>query len=140
MYPTFKDGWKVKVKSVDVKEIACGDVVVFSKNELICHRIFGKFRWNKKIYFIHKGDSKVIGRVFEEKDLVGKVIEVFDADGRKIDERIWQRSFDSSVKTKLLSYIYLPLFLTKRVFFGKRQNRFTHWIRRAFWKFYCTDK
>lgn len=137
MSPTLKAGWKVRVKPVGAKEINCGDIAVFSRKELICHRIIGKFRWNKKIYFIHSGDSINIGRVFEEKTLIGKVIEVFDSDGNKINEHIWLRHYDSSIKFRLLGYIYLALYLTKRFLFGKKQNRFTRWVRMAFWKIFA---
>lgn len=134
MHPTLMDNWKVKVKPVETKEITSGDIIVFDQNELICHRIIGKLNWNKKLYFIHRGDSQKAGKIFEEKDLVGKVVEVFDTDDKRIDEKIWHKSFDSISKFKLLGYIYFILFLTKRAFFGKRQNRLTRWTRRFFWR------
>lgn len=136
MYPTLRDGWELKVKPVDGKEIRYGDIVVFDQNGLICHRIIAKFRWNKKLYFVHRGDPEAIGRVLEEKDLVGRVIEVFDAEGKRIDENAWKWAPEPSFKFRILNCIYPTLFLIKRLFFGKRQSRFTRWIRKVFWKFY----
>lgn len=137
MLPTFKDGWKVIVRPVDTEEISYGDIAVFIQKKIICHRVLGKFRWNKKLYFIHKGDAENIIRIFEEKDLVGKVVEASDADGNIIEQKLWHRSYNSLVKFRLLGYIYLPLFLTKRFLFGKRQNKLTYWIRKSFWHLYC---
>ena len=48
MHPTLKDGWKIKVKPVDKKEISYNDVVVFKQKRMICHRLIGKFIFNKK--------------------------------------------------------------------------------------------
>jgi len=136
MFPIIQDGWKVKIKPVNTKEIACGDVIAFGQNNLICHRLFGKFKWNKKIYLIHKGDSKNAPcGLFEEKDLVGKITEVFDKDDNKINEERWQKSFDYSVKMRLIGYIYLLLFLAKRALFGKGQNKLTQRISKLFWHF-----
>lgn len=137
MLPAFKDGCKVRAKAVETKDIDLGNVVIFANNGLlICHRIIGKFRWNSKLYFIHKGDFATAGGVFEEKDLVGKIIEAADADGKKIDKNIWQRSFNPSLKIKIASYIYLLLFLIKKVFFDKSKNRLFIWAKRYFWRLY----
>lgn len=46
-----------------------------------------------------------IGGVFQENNLIGKVIQVYDIDGRRIDERNWQRPPYSSISFRLLGYI-----------------------------------
>ena len=135
MHPTLKDGYKVKLKTVELNEINCGDIVIFAKDKMTCHRIIGKFRWLKKIYFIHSGDAVSSHGVFAQDDLVGKVVDVIDKQGNKIDKTIWQRP-GRVAKISNLGYIYLPLFILKRLIFGKKQNKFNRWSRMVFWRFY----
>jgi signal peptidase I len=137
MAPTFKEGWKVKIKPIKAREINLGDIIVFSQGELICHRIITKFKWNNKWYFVHKGDSEKIGRIFKEKELIGKVIEVLDSNSNIINKNEWHKSFERFAKFKLLGYVYIPLNLLKRLVFREKQNKLTCWLRKIFWRIFC---
>ncbi|MCM8792019.1 MAG: signal peptidase I [Candidatus Omnitrophica bacterium] len=136
MYPTLKSGWKAKLKSINPEEIKEGDIVIFSAKKIVCHRIIGKFRWNKKYYFIHKGDNQYMGAVFKEDMLIAKVVEVYDENNKMVDKERWQRRTLLPLSNKLLSYTYLLLFLTKRVLFKNKQNKLSRWIRKQFWCVY----
>ena len=133
MYPALQNNWKVKVKPVDIKEIKAGDIVVFGRKKLICHRVVGKCTYNKKIYLIQKGDAHTIGGFLEEKDFLGKVVEVFDSEDKKVNEKIWQKPVKDFKKAEFLNYTYLVLALIKGFLFNRKQNRFTRWSRTFFW-------
>jgi len=133
MLPRLKDGWRAKIRPVQAEEINAGDIIVFFRNGLFCHRIKAKFRWNGKLYFLQTADiSNIAGRI-DGKDLVGKVVEVFDKEGNKINEEKWKVSFEPSIKSRILIYVYIPMFLIKRLAFGMRQNKLTRLIKRGFW-------
>ncbi len=133
MYPAIREGWRVETKPISASDAVCGDIIVFNgESELVCHRLIGKFKWRNKSYLINRGDSENIGRVLEEEDLLGRVVAVFDIDNKKIEDKIWKRP----IRPGLLNCFYLPLFLIKRAFLGKTHNRFSHWVRKSFWKLY----
>lgn len=136
MYPALQNGCKAKIRHVDIEEIKEGDIAVFGREKLICHRVMGKCKYNKKIYLIQKGDAQTIGGFLEEKDFLGKVVEVFDSEDKKVDEKIWQKPVRNSRKAEFLTYTYLVLALIKGFLFNRKQNIFTRWSRRFFWRSY----
>ena len=133
MQPILKDGFKAKVVPVHAKSVNYGDIVLFLRKKIICHRVIGKFNWRGKIYLIQSGDSAKIGGIIEEKELIGKVIEAYDSEGKNIDGVAWKECI-SPLGVRVFSAIYFIFFLTKRALFGKKQNRFTRAMKGAFWK------
>jgi signal peptidase I len=68
MEPVFKNGDKVKVESVEAKNIKTGNIIVFNRNILVCHRVWGRFKKDDKFYFWEKGDnSDCIGYISEDE-------------------------------------------------------------------------
>ena len=134
MLPILKEGFKVKIIPVDAGSVNCGDIVLFRGKKMICHRVIGKFKWRKEIYFIQIGEFTGRGGVFNQAYLVGKVIEVYDKSGNKIDEDIWQKSIPA-LPSKIFSFGYFILFTIKRFLFGRKQNGLTRIFRIALWRF-----
>ncbi len=132
MYPALKEGLKIKVEQTDENDIKVGDIVVFGKDHFVCHRIIGKFKFFGQTYFLHKGDSSVVGGIFESKDLVGKVVEAFEED-RRLDREKWRGRYFNDNKVK--GYIYLLLYLLKRFIWREKTNRLSRFIYRYYWKF-----
>lgn len=93
MHPTFSDGDKVLISN-NTKEIDRGEIVAFhnqTSDKIIVHRSMGKFQIGDRSFLIEKGDSSSLARPISREAVVGKVIEAFDADGNKIDDRLWKR-------------------------------------------------
>lgn len=57
MFPLIKSGQKVYVKKVAESEINIGDVIVYRKEHLRCHRVIKKYIFNGKIVYMTKGDN-----------------------------------------------------------------------------------
>jgi len=75
MEPTLKEGCRVIVEPVRSQDIKPGDIIVFGKRLLACHRVVGRLRFkrNGKIYFLEKGDSSNRITMISEDEIIGKV-------------------------------------------------------------------
>ena len=133
MYPTLKEGWKIEIEPVDARVVKVGDIIVFGRGDLICHRLIGKVIFFKYIYFIQKGDNSSKGGICKAKDLIGRVREVFDEKGQALNKEKWQ--FNSFKDIKALGYIYLSVYLMKELILKKRSNKVTYFINSFFWRF-----
>jgi signal peptidase I len=141
MLPTVETGFKVKSTPVEHREIRIGDIVII-KNKIkhICHRIVGKFRIGKEIYFLEKGDNKAWFSCISADKIVSKVIEV-----ETLDKVILRDVFFTIPTYKLIKYKVLSLFYSlaqrlKLLLFGKERNRFVLWLKPRFIKicaFFC---
>ncbi len=112
MYPTLKENWKIRIRPVDVNKIKVGDIVVFKTHEFNCHRILRKFKFLERIYFLHKGDNSSIAGIFEGKNFVGIVTEVFDENGVKVEN--FNCLNIPSRKIKGMGVFYFAKYLIKR--------------------------
>jgi signal peptidase I len=73
MEPTLKEGDKLKVYPVKPEDINPGDIVIFNRGILACHRVLGIFKKNDRFYFWEKGDnSNAIGYISED-EIMGRV-------------------------------------------------------------------
>lgn len=111
-----------------------GDIVVFGKEQLICHRIIATLTVNSQYYFIHKGDSTYIGGILEEDDLVGKIIEVFDERNRKVDTRSWIKKYNRNIGFYIFSYLYVYMHIFRKYFWPRRNNKIIRFLNRMYWK------
>ena len=75
MMPSIKPGQIVYVNSDSKNDIEVGDIVVYKKNSLRCHRIMKKYVINRKKVYITKGDNNetMDQYLIYEDDIVGKV-------------------------------------------------------------------
>ncbi|MBU4342945.1 MAG: hypothetical protein KKG21_02940 [Candidatus Omnitrophica bacterium] len=133
MEPVIKEGWSVKIQPIDENEIKIGDIVSFGQDIFTCHRIIGKVNFFGQYYFIHKGDNSSVGGIFEAKDLIGQVVKIIDDKGQKTNEEK-QRYLNFKHK-KMINYLYLFMYLTKRYIFRIKTNSLTSSINRLFWRF-----
>ena len=56
MIPTIMPNQIICVDTDTLNELKIGDIIVYKKRNLRCHRIIKKFIFNNKIYFLTKGD------------------------------------------------------------------------------------
>ena len=134
MYPSLQEGWKTKIAPVNAVEIHPCDIVVFGKDALTCHRVIGKVKFFGKYYFIQKGDNSYMGGMVKAEDLTGKVVEVFNEGGKRIDELIW-RDKPRQKEVNILYYLYLFMYFIKRFIWRDNMNMFTRFVKRLCWKF-----
>ncbi|MDD5120559.1 MAG: S26 family signal peptidase [Candidatus Omnitrophica bacterium] len=132
MEPALKDGWKVRILPVDIGSIKTGDIVVFGKNGLTCHRIVACLKFFGRSYFFQKGDNSPAGSILEEDDLIGKVSEVFDEEGRSINVPECLKGDSSNIN--VLSCFYFVLYLLNHYIWRDKKNRFTLFVHRFCWK------
>jgi len=137
MEPTLRARWRIKTESLEVNKIAIGDIIIFGKDNITCHRIIGKVEIFNRIYLIHKGDNAFLGGIVNPKDLIGRVVEVFDDKGRKIVKEKWQNYPFKEIEFLPLNYIYFFMFLFKKLIFKEKSNKFIILLKRIFWKLWC---
>lgn len=136
MQPIFKQGWKARVHPLDYEQVRYGDVVALSCHEtIIVHRVIGKFQRKEMPFFLEKGDNTPIPKTMPRDSLIGKVVEVFDENGIKVDGSVWQRynkflAFYSAI----ISFVYKLLNYIKFTFVGSRRSRLTRFVYRIYWK------
>lgn len=138
MYPSLQNGWKTKIVPANAAEIQVGNIVVFEKDMLMCHRIAGKINFFGNYYFIQKGDNSRIGGMIKTDDLIGKVIEVFDEYGNRVDKLKWSNK-PCAKDAKVLYYIYLFLYFIKRSIWHDNMNMFLRFLKQIYWKFFLHD-
>jgi signal peptidase I len=136
MQPIFKEGWSARISPLSYNLIRCGDVVAFScRGLIIVHRIIGKFKKKDEQFFLEKGDNNLTPKTIPADSLIGKVVEVFDAHGMKVDDKKWQRySRFFLIYATIISFIYKLLNSIKFYLIGPRRNRLTRFIYNIYWK------
>lgn len=133
MHPVIKEGWRIKAVYEQPENIKIGDIVVFGKDSITCHRVIGKFKNGKHSYFMHKGDNSFIGGIFEGKNLIGKAVCIFDNEERKVDNPEKPKSYPKYVK--MFYHCYFIMYLAKRYIWGDDTNKLICYIDRIFWSF-----
>jgi len=76
MEPALKEGDRVIVRPVNADDIKAGDIIVFEARVLGCHRVLGRFKKERKLYFWEKGDNQGALRPVSEDNVIGKVVYV----------------------------------------------------------------
>ncbi|MBU4311843.1 MAG: S26 family signal peptidase [Candidatus Omnitrophica bacterium] len=74
MGPTPKEGDRVIIKPVKSEDVKTGDIIVFGKRELACHRVMGRVRKDGVLYFWEKGDNTGGLNLVPEDYVVGKAV------------------------------------------------------------------
>lgn len=137
MKPTLKEGDVLQVAPVNKSNVRAGDIVIFERRVLTCHRVLGRFKKDNRLCFLEKGDnSNSAGHIFYE-DIVGKVKYIVTKDGLK------RPVFHARGKIALLFiidffmafYIELADFLKSRLFL-KRNNIFFKILGTIIWRVY----
>ena len=138
MEPTFRDGDKVKVEPVEAENIKVGDIIVFDKDILVCHRILGRFKKDGKIYFWEKGDnSNGIGYVSED-EIIGRAAYILVEKGKiKKPDFYFNKKVILLYLLETIIYPYTKIagLIKKYLFFGKK-NLFSHILGTTVWKVY----
>lgn len=136
MFPALKEGWKVRTLPVEPRDVEVGDIVVFGKGILTCHRIVGKVKRNGKLNFLQTGDCYYIPRLLSGDNIIGKVIEVMDSNGREICKSHWMGETILPEKFSLLSWQIATIFSTfKRKLLGDYNPSFLRVLFKYYWKF-----
>jgi len=136
MEPTLKEGQKVKVEPVKLEALMSGDIIVFSRGDiLVCHRILGRVKRGEKMYFYEKGDnSKSIG-VISEDEIIGRAKYILkNGAPEKIKSCVTKKGFalyilDGCTRLYAMSASYLK----NRIFFG-RKNFLSRFLGTIAWK------
>jgi signal peptidase I len=111
MSPAVKNGWSIDIARARPEDIKTGDIIIFRKKLLICHRLLFKARLFGRYYIIQKGDNAKTGSVITPEDIIGKVSAVFDENGRRVDESIWRITHIGTRNAFFTAFIYLLVFL-----------------------------
>ncbi|MBU4311148.1 MAG: hypothetical protein KJ706_00300 [Candidatus Omnitrophica bacterium] len=137
MFPTLKEGWKIRFKPAPPEDIEAGDIVVLGRSSFKCHRIISRFKSRGKTYFFHKGDNSEAIELIPEDLIIGRVIEIIDTDSCSVvDDRAWKGRRYSSVSCifgYLIYICYTVLANIKKGLLGKRRTRITDAIRDFYW-------
>ncbi|MBU1062397.1 MAG: hypothetical protein KJ952_06750, partial [Candidatus Omnitrophica bacterium] len=134
MEPVLRADYKVKIRKVDVNKIKVGDIIVFGRGQIVCHRVIRRLKFFNETYFIHKGDNVVIGDIVTGSDLIGKVETIIDDKKQEINKEAWQYRAPNMKRFAELHYIYLICVLVKKRILKERRNKFTELLKRIFWK------
>ncbi len=130
MQPTLATSDRVTVEPAGYSDIKIGDIVVFDKEKLICHRVLGKYKARGRYYFLEKGDSsehKGINNVPFEK-LIGKVVKAETFKGKIFHpKKIFSKAFVA--RLHVLSLIFGLLYSLKLLLLGEKRNPFTRNLR-----------
>jgi len=133
MDPALQNGWSVGMAHAGYKDIASGDIIVFKRKILVCHRVLYKANLFGKCYMVQKGDNSGTGGIITQNDIIGKVIEVFDEQGCRVDESRW-RAAGIGNKDIIFYSVYLFMCVFKRLLFGDSVNKLTRFIERLLWQ------
>lgn len=136
MQPIFKEGWRAKVRPLDYEQVRYGDVVALSRHEtIIVHRVIGKFQRKGRSFFLEKGDNTPIPKTTPADSLIGKVIEVFDENDMKVDNKQWQQhSKILTLYSTIISFVYKLLNYIKFSLIGSRRSYLTRFVYRIYWR------
>jgi len=136
MQPVFEEGWKARVQPLDYEEIRYGDVVALSRRDIfIVHRVIGKFQRKGMYFFLEKGDNTPIPKTMPRDSIIGKVVEVFDENGIKVDDKQWQQHNKIlTLYSAIISFIYKLLNYIKFSLVGYRRIRLTRFAYYIYWK------
>lgn len=90
MLPTLKGGDRLKVVPVDPQKLTVGDIAVLHKDNIVCHRIVGRYKVKDRLFFLEKGDNRNKGfvKTVSAKEVMGRVIAVETEDGEVRDYRM----------------------------------------------------
>ena len=114
MVPAIMPGWKVQVAPVAVEGIKTGDIVVFYRDKLICHRLIKRLREKGGGFlFLEKGDANLVSEKLNDEDILGKVVEVRDGTGKVIKAGHWKKC---NLRNLMFIFIYSKLVMIKRLF------------------------
>jgi len=121
MLPTIKSGDKLSVIPVNPEEVIAGDIVVFRGEDIICHRIVGKYIIKDKLYFLEKGDNRKLGfvRKLAPGKIIGKVTVVETPEGKKQDYRVFCSKY-IKLRCAVFTSIYRLGLGVKNLFFGEK--------------------
>jgi len=130
MQPTLATSDRVTVEPAGYSDIKIGDIVVFDKEKLICHRVLGKYKARGRYYFLERGDSskhKGINNVPSEK-LIGRVVRAETFKGKVFyPKKIFSKAFVA--RLHVLSLIFGLLYSLKLLLLGEKRNPFTRKVR-----------
>lgn len=134
MSPTIMKGWKTKVIPVAPEKFKIGDIIVFYRDKLICHRLIGKSR-NKdgKIFYWEKGDANSTFRMLNDTDIIGKVVEIRDEERRVVKPKHWNKN---NLYNLAFIFLYRELTALKKLILKDKRNLITHLFGTVFWKIY----
>jgi signal peptidase I len=137
MLPNIKPGCKLTVQSGRADNIEIGDIVIFNKDKLICHRVVGKYRIGRKLYFLEKGDNSGSGAVssISANKIEGRVVGVETFEGSPLAMPDIFSAKDKRILV-FLSAIFGACYYLKHLVFGDRYNAFTRKIGLWFSRFF----
>lgn len=125
MLPTFKSGYKLIIKPVQPDDITIGDIAIFKRGRVVCHRILGKYRMGKSEYFLERGDNRKAGfiRSIKAEKVLGKVTAIKTPEGVDLDS-VGENIVNTKLRYIMLSVLYCFGYKIKSMIFGTKKNRF----------------
>lgn len=116
MYPTLKDGMKLKIVKVPPAALKPSDIIVYSQtNMIVAHRLIAILENKGKSVLITKGDNQPFGGVslVQEADLIGQAVSAFYENNP---------TENLLVKNRLIDFFYV--FMGRAYLFFKKNNSF----------------
>ncbi|PJC49081.1 MAG: hypothetical protein CO035_00085, partial [Candidatus Omnitrophica bacterium CG_4_9_14_0_2_um_filter_42_8] len=137
MEPVFKNGDKVKVEPIESINIKVGDIIVFNRNILVCHRAWGRFKKDDRLYFLERGDNSTHMGVVSEDDIIGKAVYIIGKGRIKKPSFCFNRGIIILLLLEVMMYPYIRIsdFMKRRIFFEK-SNLFSRVFGTIIWKIY----
>jgi len=137
MEPVFKNGDRIKVESIESRNIKIGDIIVFSRNTLVCHRVWGRLKKEDMLYFLERGDNATCMGVVSEDDIIGKAVYVIKKGRIKKPGFCFNREIIILLLLGVMMYPYMKIadFIKRRIFF-KKSNLLSRIFGTIIWKMY----
>jgi len=137
MEPIFKNGDRVKIEPIEPKSIRVGDIIVFNRNILICHRVWGRFKKDGRLYFLERGDNSTCMGVVSEDDIIGKAVYIIGKGRIKKSSFCFNKEIIILLLLEVMMYPYIRIsdFMKRRIFFEK-SNLFSRIFGTIIWKIY----
>ncbi|PIQ90031.1 MAG: signal peptidase I [Candidatus Omnitrophica bacterium CG11_big_fil_rev_8_21_14_0_20_42_13] len=137
MEPVLKEGDILRVLPINTANIRAGDIVVFNRNVLVCHRILGRFKRDDKLCFLEKGDNSSGAGYISYEDIIGRVKYIITKNGLKKPPFVIFRKNILFFALDIFMGIYIEFsdFLKNKLFLGK-SNKFLKFLGTIIWRVY----
>ncbi|MCO5141645.1 MAG: S26 family signal peptidase [Oligoflexia bacterium] len=124
MWPLLRPGYLAKYKRGNLNQLNEGDIIVIrsrgrkSEKHIAIHRLLGRIG----PYFLESGDNTYTAALIHEKDILGKVVEVFSHDGSKVKLPKFKPGKKSSFFTSC-AHLFFYLHESKNQVLGSKKSK-----------------
>jgi hypothetical protein len=141
MYPSLREGWHAEVSPAEERDIRVGDIVVFPAGQnLIVHRIIGRFIVTGTVLFLQKGDNEAIpGRIGDGR-VIGRVTRVMTGDGSEVPRGTWRYGETKRFFLTFVTTVLWGLYSLEKAVMGNKHKDLARGLQVIYWAFFLTKR